>query len=84
MSPVRGLLLLIDATKLLPNDPKPKQLLRAGKILAAYYRLLWRLIEPPAEGVEFLASGIEKEDLAPDSVAEDDEQDEEDLELDDE
>lgn len=75
-------LLLIDASRLVPANPEPKQLLRAGKVLAAYYRLLWKLIEPPAEGVEFLSAGIEKESDAPDSVAEDEEPEEEEFDED--
>jgi hypothetical protein len=76
-------LLGVDCAKLLPETHTPQHVLRAGKIIAAYYRRLWRLLEPQWEGVEFLAPGVVRGDKdAPTSVYDDEEEEEEEEELD--
>lgn len=54
----------VDVHKLLPrgDDSSPSEVLAAGKLIAAYYRRLWRLLEPEA-GVIFL--GVKVEDMQP-------------------
>lgn len=75
--------LLVDVAKVLfarDEEPSKPQLLRAGKIVAAYYRQLWRILDPVWEGVEFLAPNIEPNATTPDDVYDDDEEDEDEAE----
>jgi hypothetical protein len=77
----------VAADKILPAVEESAQILRAGKVVAAYYRALWRLIEPTWEGVEFLAPAVVREVEAPaedhdDDYYDDDEEEEEDEDTD--
>jgi hypothetical protein len=88
-SAIRDLRLLceylhVDMAKLLPavpaDDLSQAQILRAGKVVAAYCRALWRLLTPSWEGVEFLAPARVREEGAQLSFAVADDEDYEDEE----
>lgn len=58
----------VDSAKLFPEqiDPKTEKdsLLVAGKLIAAYYRVLWRVLDP-VDGVEFLGVQVEDKSRLP-------------------
>jgi hypothetical protein len=50
-------MLSLDVHKILPAEYTPVQLLRAGKLVASYYRQLAKLADPP-KGVEFVSPPV--------------------------
>lgn len=59
--------------------PGKPELLIAGKLIAAYCRRLWGLLDPPWDGVEFLAPGVDRGVFQPPIPTQDDYDDDEDI-----
>lgn len=78
-----GDMISVDMRKLLPSlregaTPEKVELLIAGKLVAAYYRKLWKLVEPGSDAEFISVNTSDLRSVAPQLVFEEDEEDDED------